>query len=263
MARYEALFQVCDISIKNPVESEVNIVRTLREISSDFASISSVKIASFPSDFQTHFHETITRNGVCYTYNMLHHKDLFKNTMIPYLRFPRTVERSNWTVFGYETNEPITYPERIMGSGKEAEIEITLRMRKKDVDFACRSSGNGFRLTIHSPDELPQTLSYFYRIPFNVETLISVEPRVMSTSRNLQHYKPKQRQCFFAGEKQLKFFKAYTQSNCKLECFTSKILWRIFKKKLIVVNIFMVSFCSGKMRMCKIFPPTHVWNQNL
>ena len=223
LAHYEALFQVCDISIKKTVETEVDIVKNLQEIASDFASISSVKVASFPSEFHTLFHETITRNGVCHTYNMLHHNDLFKSTMTPYLRFPRTAPRSNWTVFGYETNEPLTYPERIMGSGKEAEMEITLRMRKKDVDFACRSSGSGFRLTIHSPDELPQTLSYFYRIPFNVETLISVEPRVMTTSRNLRDYKPKQRQCFFAGEKQLKFFKAYSQSNCKLECFTSKI----------------------------------------
>jgi hypothetical protein len=32
------------------------------------------------------------------------------------------------------------------------------------------------------------------------------------------------RQCYFAGERQLKFFKIYTKSNCELECMTNLTL---------------------------------------
>jgi acid-sensing ion channel, other len=222
--QYEAIFQVCDIIDHNPtLRTNVPfIVRTLRDISNDFANFSSVKIAQFPKTFESVFKEMITRNGVCYTYNMLDAEDFYTDEMVHYLRTPMAINRSDWSIFGYKNSNPSAYPSRVLGSGKEAELEITLKMKKKNVDFACKSSANGFRLTLHTPDELPQTMSHFHRIPFNVETLISIEPKVMATSMNLQHYGPKKRQCYFPGEKKLKFFKSYSQMNCKLECFVGK-----------------------------------------
>jgi acid-sensing ion channel, other len=224
--KYEAIFQVCDIIDHNPTQRTFvpYIVRTLRDISNDFASFSSVKIAQFPKTFESVFKKMITSNGVCYTYNMLDAEDLYNAEMAHYLRTPVATNRSDWTIFGYNNFDSDTYPSRVLGSGKEAELEITLKMKKKNVDFACKSSANGFRLTLHTPDELPQTMSHFHRIPFNVETLISIEPKVMATSKNLRHYQPGKRQCYYSKEKKLKFFKSYSQMNCKLECFVGRCL---------------------------------------
>jgi acid-sensing ion channel, other len=146
--------------------------------------------------------------GVCYTLNMLNYRDLFKKGLSSALKpnnpkNPITVPRSNWTVFGYKTNHPYTYPYRALGGGKKAGISISLKMRKKDVDYACNGA-SGFRLSFHTPDELPKTDSLFYRIPFNFETSIMIKPRVMSTSDDLKSYKPEDRQCYFNGEKELK-----------------------------------------------------------
>lgn len=154
---------------------------------------------------------------------MLDEKDFYKREMDPTLRLPKVGKRSNWSVFGYDKQTgSMVHPVRILGSGKNAGIYIRLRMRKKDIDYACREDSNGYRLMLHTPDEMPQVASHYIKIPFDVRTLISVKPRVMSTSENLKHYKPKKRQCFFSGEKRLKYFKAYTQSNCKLECYSGE-----------------------------------------
>lgn len=137
------------------------------------------------------------------------------------LRFPNHKQNSTWTIFGYDNNDPVAYPKRVMGSGRKSGMSIHLIMRKKDVNNACKES-NGFRLALHTPDEFPDMSSLYYKIPFNKETMMSVQPKVMMTSDELKEYRPRKRQCYFENDKPLKFFKAYTQSNCKLECLTGE-----------------------------------------
>lgn len=247
--RLEALYQVCEIKVNKTGEPKTNIVHTLQNISNGFAELSSAHIARIPKSFKTLFHETITGEGVCYTFNMLNYKDLFRKNINSALKYPKSATRSNWTVFGYDNNEPITYPVRVLGSGKKAGITIALKMRKKDVDYACKEIANGFRLAFHTPDELPRTASYFHRIPFNVETTISLDPRVMTTSKSLAHYKPKKRQCYFAGEKRLTFFKAYTQSNCKLECLTGEFISKLFHCQEIQKQSFVYNFLDSSTEL--------------
>jgi acid-sensing ion channel, other len=227
--RLEALYQVCEIMVDKTDSTEGNIVQTLHNISNGFAELSFCHHMKDKSSFSRYFETVITDEGVCYTFNMLNYEDLFKEGLSSDLQYPKNVPRSNWTIFGYENNDPYVYPLRVAISGKNNAFIITLKMRKKDVDTACNGA-NGFRLAFHTPDELPRFASYFLNIPFNVETSILIKPRVMSTSNNLKNYKPKERQCYFNGEKELKFFKAYTQSNCKLECLTGKLIKLNHKK---------------------------------
>lgn len=165
-------------------------------LKNNFAKLSNMSIANGKFEpIRNHFKEIITEEGVCQTFNMLDERDLYKKTMSPFLRYPKFMGRSNWTTFGYDENAGAhTHPMRILGAGKKAGVTIQLEMRKKDIEYACKETSGGFRLALHTPDEIPQMASRFYKIPFGVETLISVHPRVMSTSRNLKHYKPKKRQ---------------------------------------------------------------------
>lgn len=223
-ANVEALRQICTLRIKNSSKLNCSVIQRLREIKNDFVSLStySLAYAGFVP-FSKAFKEIITAEGVCYSFNMLDEKDFYKREINPTLRLPKVGKRSNWTVFGYnKQTDSLVHPVRILGSGKNAGIYIRLKMRKRDIDYACREDSNGYRLMLHTPDEMPQVASHYIKIPFDVRTMISVKPRVMSTSENLKHYKPKKRQCFFSGEKRLKYFKAYTQSNCKLECYSGE-----------------------------------------
>jgi amiloride-sensitive sodium channel len=48
-----------------------------------------------------------------------------------------------------------------------------------------------------------------------------VKPQMITTSKNLDQYHYDRRNCYFGHEKELKYFKFYTQSNCELECLTN------------------------------------------
>lgn len=232
----EALHQICELSLDDfhQTSRKIEYVAKLVEIKNNFANISFANVANTRYDaFLKEFQEIITDEGLCYTSNMLDFRDLYKTEMVPSLRYPKVGNRSNWTVFGYEDfKDPLAYPIRILGSGRKAGFALKLRMKQQDVDYACKGDLNGFRILLHTPDEIPQLDSHFYRLPFGVETMISVQPRAMATSDNLKHYTPMKRQCYFPGEKRLNFFKTYTQANCKLECLTGKLILFILKLKL-------------------------------
>lgn len=229
-----ALTQVCDFAGRKSVSeairskltntniSDVHVARKLREITNSFPELSSIALTDDePIGFAQLTDRIITTEGICYSFNMLDRRDFYTPETIDSLRYPKLQNsmRSNWTVFGYDNKDLAAYPRRIVGSGQRAGVTFVLRMRRKDIDYACKDTAESFRLTLHTPDELPL---HFYKIPFEVETLIAVQPRVMSTSENLKQYKPQKRQCYFPGEKHLKYFKSYTQSNCKLECLTGE-----------------------------------------
>jgi len=61
----------------------------------------------------------------------------------------------------------------------------------------------------------------YFRIPFDQEVLISIRPKIITTSDGLKHYEPNRRQCYFQKEKELRYFNIYSQSNCELECLAN------------------------------------------
>lgn len=166
----DALYQICNIITEDVKDSvsltsiivaetnqhrshrfqKANFITTLRRLKNNFAYISSMSIANEKfKPLREHFREIITEEGVCQTFNMLDEKDLYKKTMSPLLRYPRQAGRSNWTSFGYKKNDSAhTHPMRILGAGKKAGITIQLEMRKIDIDYACKETSGGFRLTL-------------------------------------------------------------------------------------------------------------------
>lgn len=202
--------------------------RRLEEISNDFADQSENCFLSWTLGcikFVGPFQKLVTEEGICYVTNMLREEDMYTEAMTASLRHPKSEYKSNWTVFGYKDNGFQAYPVRILGTGEDAAVIVKLKVKRNAVTYACKGLINGYRLTLHTPGEIPRTSQQFYRIPFNTATLISVKPSGMSTSDNLRSYSPIKRQCFFEGERNLKFFKMYTQSNCEIECITKNVLY--------------------------------------
>lgn len=226
-----ALFLVCNF--KDQVNaSEFNHVEKYFELSNDY--INESKVFIWQQDiiaFNKYFHPIITEEGLCYSSNMLNEKDLYTEAMTPELRLPRGPPGSKWTIFGYEnTTDPNVYPRRVFGSGISAGVQISLFMRFKDVDYACKQETNGYKVILHPPDELPKTSLHYHIIQLGAESHISVQPRVMSTTDNLRKYDPLKRQCYFQEDKKLKYFKHYNMAHCKMECFAGKI-WSSWTEK--------------------------------
>lgn len=47
-----------------------------------------------------------------------------------------------------------------------------------------------FQILLHTPGEIPQVSKQYLRVPFNQELLISIKPKIITTSDGLKHYEP-------------------------------------------------------------------------
>lgn len=77
------------------------------------------------------------------------------------------------------------------------------------------------QILLHTPGEVAQVARQFFRIPFDQEVLISIRPKIITTSDGLKHYEPHRRQCYFQKERHLRYFNIYSQTNCELECLAN------------------------------------------
>jgi hypothetical protein len=82
---------------------------------------------------------------------------------------------------------------------------------------------------------------------------VSVKPNMITTSDGLIGYAPNRRQCYFNDERQLKFFKVYTQSNCELECLANFTLGMIVDASHEKCMHNKLIFIIRSLRMCEIF----------
>lgn len=130
--------------------------------------------------------------------------------------------RSHWSLeSGYKTeyteNE---YPKRIFAMGRKEALELVLSSYKQDRDFMCNAQHQGFVFYLNVPGETVEARN-FLQTEFFEDTLVSIKPKLITTSNGLRNYKPMQRGCFFNSERQLRFFKSYTKYNCNIECVTN------------------------------------------
>lgn len=113
------------------------------------------------------------------------------------------------------------YPNRVLGNGNRAGLLVAIQLLQENMEYMCRGPIQGFKFLLHMPGEVPQISKYYYRVPLEQEVIVQVKPNMITTSKNLRDYKPNQRQCYFSSERQLRFFKIYTQRNCELECLAN------------------------------------------
>lgn len=85
----------------------------------------------------------------------------------------------------------------------------------------CHGSVDGYKIFLNTQGEIPQISKHFFWAPFDENVVVYVKPQMITTSPDLRSYEPSQRQCFFSSERQLRFFKIYTQLNCELECLAN------------------------------------------
>ncbi|KAE8744812.1 hypothetical protein FOCC_FOCC008536 [Frankliniella occidentalis] len=157
--------------------------------------------------------------GLCYTFNMLSNQELFTSLAVQY---NETESRNSlgWNLKeGYPENASLnTFPRRALGQGAKSGLSILLRAYKQDCDYLCRGPVQGFKVLLHNPAEVPRINQQYFRAPLNQEVVVVVKPSMMTTSDGLKDYEPSRRQCYLPTERQLRYFKVYTQKNCELEC---------------------------------------------
>uniref|UniRef100_A0A1I8Q4T2 Uncharacterized protein n=1 Tax=Stomoxys calcitrans TaxID=35570 RepID=A0A1I8Q4T2_STOCA len=179
------------------------------------------------------FTRTYTEDGACFTFNGLRTQDLYRENTFQYQKSlnssaPQTLDviknlSLSWSLEeGYKAQGVLeTYPARVLGSGSTAGCLLTLRGFTNEIDYSCRFVADGFKVLLHSPDDVPNMRKHFVHISMNKDIMIAVKPKMITTSAGIAEYTPKKRQCYLSKDRQLKFFKVYTQNNCEYECLTN------------------------------------------
>lgn len=130
---------------------------------------------------------------------------------------------SHWSLEkGYvEQVNGINYPLRVFNTRQSASLAVFLSLNPEDLDYVCRTLIPGFKIFLHTPGEVSPVSHQSFRLPLCEEAELSIKPKFIFTSDGLRSYKPIERQCYFNSERQLRFFKFYSQSKCEIECLSN------------------------------------------
>ncbi|XP_055306473.1 pickpocket protein 28-like [Sitodiplosis mosellana] len=172
-------------------------------------------------------HLLVTGEGLCYTLNAISFNEMVTNeTASAVLNLTRNNETpSSWDYEnGYDVRKDVEpYPYRVFGmsTGKQASFSILMRSINQDVDFLCGGASQGFKITLHAPNERPQVFKNVFYVSPGQTALFAIDPHLMTASPILKSYSTVTRQCYFNSERKLRFFKQYTQQNCEAECLSN------------------------------------------
>jgi len=120
------------------------------------------------------------------------------------------------------TTKPLKYPLKF---NKEDQVIFSIKVKEPPA-WLLNCIRQSF--LIHHSDELPtfKVRMDFMGFEYGSTVDIIVSPEIIRTDEYLKRLKPSIRECYFEGEKTLKFFKKYTQRNCEVECLTNVTMER-------------------------------------
>lgn len=144
----------------------------------------------------------------------------------------------NWTPEnGFPNNlTKNMFPRPVAGAGNHLGLTVVLDAQVDDY-YCSSTSGAGFKILLHNPIETPKIANYGFFVQPGKETQITVTPRISDASNLIRKVAKNLRQCIFANEGNLSYFKytiyyiffgknfklpylfrTYSKKNCEMEC---------------------------------------------
>lgn len=111
------------------------------------------------------------------------------------------------------------YPWSASVSDQDGGLNMALRADNSSGEWWC-SKYEGFRYFVHGVNELLSSTNRF-QLQFGELAELLIKPKMTITEEDLRDYSLERRNCFFDGEKHLRFFKQYTKYNCEQECLSN------------------------------------------
>ncbi|XP_059480003.1 pickpocket protein 28-like [Neocloeon triangulifer] len=166
------------------------------------------------------FNTALTDEGLCCSFNKVPRDFLFRNPRdLSDLNVTFPFPAVDWTPEdGYPNNHhPQSLPWRAIGAGKHLGLTVVLDCEKHE--YFCSSTASlGFKLLLHSPVETPKLQSFGFAVRPGSENFISIQPKVRKANPAVISVPLSKRNCYFASERYLRFYRTYTQHNCIQEC---------------------------------------------
>lgn len=172
---------------------KMNYIQILKYMSIPFKEMfGGCQYRNYRVDCAQYFTESITDSGVCYTFNAIDAEQLFRmeNLQQDYLYSTSYLNSYNWTLEdGYlDEFELRTYPLRPIGGGFISGLIVVLNTVKADEDFFCEGPVIGYKIGIHSPDEMPSVQNKFYRLSHQNVLSLTLKPELTYISQKVKKY---------------------------------------------------------------------------
>ncbi|XP_039286248.1 pickpocket protein 28-like isoform X2 [Nilaparvata lugens] len=192
-------------------------------------------LSSLQEDNCHNMQQIVTFFGVCHTFNMLpldqlytesfyhnHYKHQMNNITsgVPGLGVSWTPETGYKKSANFKSME-VEIPYRTTGVSLVHSLIIFADIQENDFTPVCNQGTKGFFIIAHNPAELPGLPHQTSFIPSDRTSILKVKTTTHKLDKRLVSWKPKERQCYLERERSLKFFRYYTEQNCRLECQTN------------------------------------------
>lgn len=241
-------FQILAITLHDDTLAELNVsvpTDDLVERLDDFQKLLQKHLswryvgirANWTEKYEVNLTQTFGPNSLCYTFNFpgaakfFHLEKLAKdfNFSKVYPLFMDPTKKASLTVFeyplkttDYQLGLDIAFDYRIFNGNVKTFNEIQAQLggnMKEFLNFSHPSKvQDGYKLILHDPFEVPSPESHqFFTIPHEIYE-IEITPEITKFDESIKDYSPEERNCYFDGEKELKFLKVYSKINCEHEC---------------------------------------------
>ncbi|KAG5679881.1 hypothetical protein PVAND_009418 [Polypedilum vanderplanki] len=170
--------------------------------------------ATWNNQYQVNF--TMTRNfyGMSYTFNLMNTENI--------LRYKRVNEefhlKRNVSMLNQKSMPKIQKYKYPLKVGVNDRSKFQIKASEKEFEIYDFIRARFQKIIIHSPELLPtfMDLKMITDVPQSINIEIIAEN--IKTEESLRSQKPEDRECYFEDERQLKYFKIYTQKYCEMEC---------------------------------------------
>ncbi|ALC49086.1 ppk28 [Drosophila busckii] len=176
------------------------------------------------------FNSILTDDGLCCTFNALDPMFVFRNytddVRLEPVQEHSIYEAIDWTPErGYAKQLPEFYYPRTSG-GTGSRMGLTVVLNASTTEYYCtKSMGNGFKVLVHNPAELPKVSNYGFVVTAGREARIPIEAVYEDATPSIRSIKKSVRRCLFSDENDLVYYRTYSRKNCELEC-EAKLLLR-------------------------------------
>ncbi|KAJ0172792.1 hypothetical protein K1T71_011931 [Dendrolimus kikuchii] len=219
LGRVADIALVCDDDLRAgivniPISNHTVKINSILDVALDFEDIfESCEWNTNSIACESLFQKVLIRDGVCFTMNALDEDKI--------IRSENVMSRHFLSNKNYRENLSSVYP--IRGSANDAtpEFAVTLREYLDYDDKSCKRYSTGFFVYYHDPADMPHASIHSYSVKTNQIMSLALKFDSVSSSEDVKSYPIKTRKCYFPDEPYLIFFLTYTESNCRLECFTN------------------------------------------
>lgn len=179
---------------------------------------------SWLNRFKVPFTKIVTKWGLCMNFNMIPADKLLN---IDSVSKDLVYNLSSYDSLPKQSSFADPTPWNVLRTGTVLKIVLKQDSTAKYPYYTSSiafEEFDGVRIIVHNTDEFPTNPKQNYFMPLQSVVDISIDLQVILVDDDFRSMSLSKRNCFFPGEKHLKYFRVYTKANCEQESLSLEIV---------------------------------------